>query len=152
MDVEYPYADGLSCSRLPSPKRQQAAAVQDVLVIVIILGGNLIVLETHNRLEPSRRHGLLELLRAAPFPVRADFYQSVMSRILMHIIQSREIAPLKRQMRLAEVLPQPSSARLVLATVQFLRRQTVQLLNHRTERLGSVHSRRTVRDQVIVIR
>ncbi len=76
----------------------------------------------------------------------------MMLRILMHIIQSRQVAPLIGKKSFAIILPQTRPARLVLPPLQLFCRQAVQLLQHSTQRLRSAFSSWTVSHQVIMIR
>ena len=58
-----------------------------------------------------------------------------------------------RQLRLAEVLPKTSATRHTITAIQLFRRKTMKFLNHRRKRRGSpTRSRRTMRNQMIVIR
>ena len=89
---------------------------------VTVLHGDLVEFETGNRLQLRRSHGLFEGVSTAPFPIGSDGHQLVMHGVLMHIMQSRQITPLMREVCVTEVLPQSSAPRLVFSAIQFLRR------------------------------
>ena len=70
-----------------------------------VLGGDGVEGKSTDGAKPGRCHGGFEFRCTAPRPLGSPCHQTVMTGILMHVVEPRQIASLPGEKRLAIVLP-----------------------------------------------
>ncbi len=130
-----------SGSRLPQSKGWR---------LIAVCLGDFIKTETGNRSHPSACCGRFELRGAAPRPIRSQPHQSMMTRILVNIIQPSQITLLVSEVRLTKVLPEARASRSAILRIQPFGGKAVQLLQKRTK--AACITRRAVSHHMVMIR
>ena len=132
----------------PHPLRDHSAQPSS-LTSKIIVHVDLIRLKTVNRLHHRRLSLPLKPSRTAPAILIRDRNQTVLHRVLMHIVQTRKITLFVTQPRLPKVVPHFSS-RTIVKTIDPVRRPAVKVIQKLTQAFSSISRR--VSNKMIVIR